>query len=174
MKIRIEDIPPSGLSLDLEESGAALKEFAGGKLDFNFSTPVKAHLEVSKRGQSIFVSGGIKAGIKVECSRCLKEFEYPYESDFASYYELGREPEREKELKPEDMDVNFIEGDSLDTSEVLLGQIALELPMQPLCRPDCKGLCPRCGADLNLGDCGCGGEEKTDPRLAKLKEFKRE
>ena len=68
--------------------------------------------------------------------------------------------------------MNFIEGDELDTADLLLGQIALELPMQPLCTPECRGLCPRCGADLNLGDCGCGGETGPGSKFSKLKDLK--
>ncbi|HBG47552.1 MAG TPA: hypothetical protein DDW94_11280 [Deltaproteobacteria bacterium] len=172
MKINIDDIPESGFSLDLKEDGAVFDGLAGGKLYFSFSSPVAAHLEISKKGRSIFVSGEIKTGIHLNCSRCLKDFDYPFDADFASYYERGAEPEKEKELKAADMDVNYISGDTLDTSELLLGQISLELPMQPLCSTECKGLCPRCGADLNLGDCGCGRDEKTDSKFAKLKDFK--
>lgn len=172
MKIKLDEIPDSGLSLDLKEEGAVFNDFAGGKLDFSFSSPVAAHLEVSKRGRSIFISGDIKTNIRLNCSRCLKEFDLPFDADFASYYERGAETEKEKELKAADMDVNFISGDTLDTTELLLGQIVLELPMQPLCIESCKGLCPRCGADMNLGPCGCQGEDKADSMFAKLKDFK--
>lgn len=173
MKINLDEIPESGLSLDVEDEGRALNELAGGNLDFSFLTPVKAHLEISKHGRSFFISGDIKTEIRLNCSRCTKEFDYPYEAPFSAYYErAGKGGERDSELKPADLDVNFIEGGELDTAELLLGQIALELPMQPLCTPECRGLCPRCGADLNLGDCGCGGETRTDSRFAKLKDFK--
>lgn len=172
MKIKLDEIPESGLSLDVEDEGRALNEIAGGNLDFSFMSPVKAHLEISKQGRSFFISGDIKATLRLNCSRCTREFDYQFATDFSSYYERTVDGEKEKELRGADLDVNFISGDELDTAELLLGQIALELPMQPLCTPECKGLCPRCGADLNLGDCGCSREEKADPRFAKLKDFK--
>lgn len=172
MKIKLDEIPESGMSLDVVDEGRALNELAGGKLDFSFLSPVKAHLEISKQGRSFFISGDINATLRLNCSRCTREFDHVFAEEFSSYYERSVDKEKEKELRAGDLDVNFIEGDELDTAELFLGQIALELPMQPLCTPDCKGLCPRCGADLNLGDCGCSREEKTDSRFAKLKDFK--
>lgn len=173
MKIKLDEIPESGLSLDVVDEGRALNEIAGGNLDFSFLTPVKAHLEISRQGRSFFISGEIKASIRLNCSRCTREFDYPYDAPFSAYYErTGKNVERDSELKPADLEVNFIEGDELDTAELLLGQIALELPMQPLCTPSCRGLCPKCGADLNFGECGCGGEAKTESKFAKLKDFK--
>lgn len=172
MKIKLDEIPESGMSLDVVDEGRALNEIAGGKLDFSFMSPVKAHLEISKQGRSFFITGDINATLRLNCSRCTREFDYQFDADFSSYYERTADGEKEKELRAGDLDVNFIEGDELDTAELLLGQIALELPMQPLCTPECKGLCPRCGADLNQGECGCGKEDKPDPRFAKLKDFK--
>jgi len=172
MKIKLDEIPDSGLSLDIKDKGSVFNDFAGGRLDFSFSSPVAARLEVSKRGRSIFISGEIRTSVHLNCSRCLKDFDLPFDTDFASYYERGTETEKEKELKAADMDVNFISGDSLDTTELLLGQIVLEVPMQPLCTEACKGLCPKCGADLNLGPCGCGGQDKVESKFSKLKDFK--
>lgn len=173
MKIKIDEIPESGLSFDVQDEGRALNEIAGGTLDFSFLSPVKAHLEISRQGRSLFVSGEIKASIRLICSRCAREFDYPFDAPFSTYYErAGKGGERESELKPADLEMNFIEGDELDTAELLLGQIALELPMQPLCTPECRGLCPRCGLDLNLGDCGCGGETGPGSKFSKLKDLK--
>lgn len=173
MKIKLDEITEAGLSLDVVEQGSALNEIAGGSLDFSFPSPVNAHLELSRQGRSFFISGEIKATIRMSCSRCTREFDYPYDASFSSYYErAGKGAERDSELKPADLEVNFIEGDEIDTADLLLGQIALELPMQPLCSEDCKGLCPKCGADLNLGDCGCARDTGKESKFAKLKDFK--
>lgn len=173
MKIKLDEITENGLSLDVVEQGSALNEIAGGALDFSFPSPVKAHLELSRQGRSFFISGEIKATIRMICSRCTREFDYPYDAPFSSYYErAGKSAERDSELKPADLDVNFIEGDEIDTADLLLGQIALELPMQPLCTQECKGLCPKCGADLNLGDCGCARDAGKESKFSKLRDFK--
>lgn len=174
MKIKLDEITEAGLSLDVVEQGSALNEIAGGSLDFSFLSPVKAHLEISRQGRSFFISGEIKASIRLSCGRCTREFDYPYDAPFSSYYErAGKSAERDSELRPADLDVNFIEGDEFDTADLLLGQIALELPMQPLCNTECKGLCPKCGADLNLGDCGCGGGAGKESKFSKLKDLKK-
>ena len=176
MKININEIPEYGLSFDVHEEGSVLNERAGGTLDFSFLAPVTAHLEITKQGRSFFITGDIKASLRLVCGRCAKEYDYDYDAPFSAYYERVGKGEKEQELHPEDLEVNFIEGDELDTADLLLGQIVFELPMQPLCSENCKGLCPKCGADLNLGDCGCKPEEKAETRagskFAKLKDLK--
>lgn len=172
MKIRIEDIPESGLSLDLSVEGVEIEKAAGGDLGFSFAVPVAARMEVRKAGADVSVTGDIKTRIKAKCSRCLKEMELPLEFPFYDFYVRAGAEEREKELKPEDMEVNFLEGPELNTTDIILAQLALEAPMQPLCSPDCKGLCATCGADLNEGPCGHEKAGKIDPRLTALKGFK--
>lgn len=171
MKIKIDEITEEGLSLDLSEDGKTLSALAGG-LDFSFKAPVKAHLDITAVFEKVRVAGGISAPMGLTCSRCLKPFDYDLKSDFILYFLREKVAEREKELTPDEMEINYIEGSELDTDEILLGQIALDVPMQPLCSPDCRGLCQKCGADLNQGACGCKGEEKIDSRFARLKDFK--
>jgi len=61
----------------------------------------------------------------------------------------------EHALHESDLGVLYVEGPVLETDPILVEQLQLNIPMKPLCRPDCPGLCPRCGADLNLGSCEC-------------------
>lgn len=171
MKIKIRDITDAGLSLDVAEEGNVIGGLAG-PLDFVFKTPVKAHFDLTRTGREIQVMGSMKAGLGVVCSRCLKPFDYEFESDFQIFYSLGSESEREKELTAADVDVNYISGEDLDTTEMLLAQLALDVPVKPLCRQDCPGLCAKCGADLNAGPCPCPVEDKHESKFAKLKDFK--
>jgi uncharacterized protein len=67
--------------------------------------------------------------------------------------------EEEVELGEEDMESNFFEGGEIRLSEVACEQVFLEIPYQPLCAGDCKGLCPKCGRDLNLSSCDCAVED---------------
>jgi len=171
MKIKIHEITDVGLSIDVAEEGNVIAGLAG-HLDFTFKTPVKAHFDFTRTGRDIQVIGSMQAGLGVVCSRCLKPFDYPFESDFSIFYTIGAEPGHEKELTAADVDVNYITGDELDTTDMLLAQLALDVPLKPLCAQDCKGLCPRCGADLNAGPCSCPPEEKHESKFAKLKDFK--
>jgi uncharacterized protein len=73
----------------------------------------------------------------------------------------------EVHLGGDEMDLVFFTGDELDLAQALRDEIGLNLPMAPLCRADCAGLCPVCGRDLNQGRCDCR-RDQTDPRWAKL------
>jgi uncharacterized protein len=79
-----------------------------------------------------------------------------------------RSSDDEKQVAEEDVDISYYEDDQIDLSDLLREQFYLALPMKPLCRDDCRGLCPQCGVNRNTGTCDCGpGWE--DPRLAPLK-----
>lgn len=168
MHINISDIPEAGLTLDYEEDPiSSLSE--GTKIEGK----IGVSLRILKVETTISISGEVKAVLGLECSRCLKEFSYPLSSAFrVDYFPLKEiEKEREYELKSDDLDINFYKGDKIDISELIKEQLLLSLPMQPLCFPDCKGLCPRCGKALNEGPCTCEIKE-IDPRLAILKKLK--
>jgi uncharacterized protein len=171
MKIKIDDIPEEGLSLDIEEDWKAIEKLAG-KVDFSIPSPVKAHLDITRSGAMVGVSGEVKADVAASCSRCLKDFTFTVDACFERQLLREGAEEREKELKIEDMEITHFKGDSLDTSEIVLEEIALQIPIKLLCNADCRGLCPRCGVDLNAGPCACPAEEKADKRFEKLKDFK--
>ena len=103
------------------------------------------------------------------CNRCLKLVEEKVASDielmiFAS---APKPTSGEHELHEQDLGVLYLPDEVLETEPIMLEQLLLNLPMKPLCREDCAGLCLTCGADLNLGPCGC--EQKVvDPRWGSL------
>jgi uncharacterized protein len=171
MKINIEDIPETGLSIEVSEEGEVLTGLAG-QLDFSIPAPVTGHLELTRSEGGVYVSGELHAEIKLVCGRCLKEFTRSLDVPVSIFYTCYAEAEREKELTTSEMDLSYLPGGELDTAEVLLSQVSLEAPMKPLCKETCKGLCQSCGADLNEGQCGCKKEEKVDSRFAALKDFK--
>ncbi len=162
MKIIISDIPLEGLELDFESS---IETDA-------FLTPVRARLRIEKHDTEVFVKGDLTAEAKLECGRCLKEFRkylsIPVEAVYHPVEELKEEDTHE--IKSEELDMDFYSGDELDPEILVKEQIELNLPMKPLCGESCKGLCPGCGADLNIDRCSCN-PEKTDPRFAALKKL---
>lgn len=119
------------------------------------------------------VRGKISARIEAECSRCLQfanlNLNFPFEAVFVTAENYTRE--KEAELRADDLEVSVFEGDRIDLTELAREQILLNLPSQVLCREDCRGLCQKCGANLNLIDCNCE-EEKIDPRWSALKKLK--
>ncbi len=109
---------------------------------------------------------------KLECSRCLASYDFAVDEPF-SLTILPRKaagPE-DAALSREDLDANFYEGDELAVAPIAEERVQMAIPMKPLCREDCLGLCPKCGADRNAGPCGCAGED-TDPRWGTLAEWK--
>jgi len=117
--------------------------------------------------------GSMDAAVELECARCLEPFRLDLEEALDLLFlpasaNVGPSKDEERELKDEDMAVSFYRDDKIDLSLLIREQLYLGLPMKPICRVDCAGLCPACGANLNLARCSCA-RETVDPRLASLK-----
>lgn len=112
---------------------------------------------VNKAGVLMF-SANVDAMCSCVCARCLREFEYPVHKLVEAYLT--------EEGEGEDSDGYFLQGDMVDVDLVILSEFILDTDYVILCRSDCAGLCPGCGADLNLEPCSC--RAKIDPRLAVL------
>ena len=161
--LKIDDIPDEGLALkwteEKESLSAYLKTFS--KIDFDFETPLQSEAKILKVGQAVFIKGKVETSLRLQCVRCLGEFSYPLSSTF----ELTLHPLKETSLAEEielvkkEMESSFFEGGELHLSEIACEQIFLEIPYQPLCHEECKGLCPGCGKDLNLLSCECIRDE---------------
>lgn len=111
----------------------------------------------------IMISGTIFTAWKGECRRCLGEAEGEFEIPVRELFERVDAHEQgysDGESYP-------FHGDIIDLREMVKDQVVLELPLAPLCKEDCKGLCASCGADLNKGDCGCS-RNIIDPRWSSL------
>jgi uncharacterized protein len=141
--------------------------------DVELAGPVHIHLDLFRAGDSIRVQGDFHGRLAFVCVRCLA----PGQADLMGRLEIYCE-KREGELSPEDRlaleegGVVFHDGKVLDLFDEIRQSILLEIPWYPVCRPDCRGLCPRCGADLNAGPCGCGGPP-GDPRWSALRQWLR-
>ncbi len=115
--------------------------------------------------------GRVEGRVELSCSRCLDRFDFPVQRDFF----LTFVPEPFDEFAPVEPEESLFHapGGRADLDAVVREQIWLSLPLKPLCRPDCRGLCPTCGANRNRIECGCRVEQ-IDPRLAPLLRFRRE
>jgi len=142
--------------------------------DARLETPVAVDFTLIPSGKELRVKGALQTSVRCRCSRCMKEFIRPFEENFDLYY--SPQPEwdggaSEVELKYEDMDIGYYDGIRFDVNALALERIELAMPMQYVCRDDCKGLCYKCGADLNEEMCLC--KEEPDARLSVLLEFKK-
>lgn len=131
------------------------------------------------KGQVVFADPGyyLKARLSYDqtqsCGRCLQPIVEHFEPEVELMIEQGRPHAGggERELKEDELGVLTVEGEVLDTDPILIEQLQLNVPMKPLCQPDCQGICPTCGADRNAGDCACQ-EETVEPRWAGLAALK--
>jgi uncharacterized protein len=130
--------------------------------------------KVSSSNLQTFVRGEIKTTVELNCNRCLKILVKELDFSFQNAYILAEDytKEAEFELEKKDLEISIFEGDKIDLREVAGEQIALVLPTQILCNDKCKGLCEKCGANLNLIDCNCK-ENEVDPRWSALKNLKK-
>ena len=135
--------------------------------------PVQMDLEIHKDKDRFRLTGTARTELELACGRCLEPFRMPFEGQIDVRYlpasELSTEDERE--VTEGDLDTGYYRDDQIDLNELLREQFYLALPMKPLCRDDCAGLCPQCGTNLNTGTCQCTSQWE-DPRLAPLKELK--
>ena len=138
--------------------------------------PTTVSVVASRRDDKVRFRGNLRTNVEALCDRCLQPLTVPLEVDFETQYApAGAEAVTEEvaELQADDLDFAVYEGDSIDMDELVREQVLLTLPMRLLCREDCKGLCPTCGADLNRETCNCEQKE-IDPRWAALAPLKRD
>jgi|SRR5882672_1580124 len=169
MYLEIKEIGPDGLSIDR-------------RIDFRLPSPdvgqelvrvSQVHLsgEIFREGRDTSFSGDIGTIASVSCSRCVEIFDLPLDLHFDLLYTSDKEevPKRESRVDEDSVTVVHLDGDRIDLDHLLEEQIYLGLPLKPLCRQDCRGLCARCGANLNQDACACDQQPTGDPRLLKLK-----
>lgn len=153
----LEEPVGSKMSFDIDEAQQRLAE----DLFVDF---VRGTVEFTRTNRGIFGEGRLHSQVQLECARCLETFSQPL--DFHLEAQFGLPP-----IKPQGETIFPIGVKGiLDLTEALREHILLDLPMRPLCRPDCRGLCVECGANLNDGPCDCV-EETIDPRLVGLKDL---
>lgn len=149
-----------------------------GKPDENdpvpaLDAPLTVRVELDKIQGGYVVRGNLSGVIAACCDRCLETFTRPLDADFRLFF---RPPPAagfgdEVVLGKEDLLDDFMPEEEVDLDAIVREQIYLSLPMKSLCGVDCRGLCQKCGANLNRGDCRCGQPE-GHPGFSKLKNLK--
>lgn len=131
--------------------------------------PLVGHVHLLRTDRGILVEGRLSGTVVVPCSRCLADVVVPVTVEISEVFQPTVDVLRGTfiEVDEEDTALLINEQHILDLREVLRQALLLEVPMQPLCKPTCAGLCPTCGQDLNQGPCGCATDE-VDGRWAEL------
>jgi uncharacterized protein len=152
------DVPPAGYASLLEDA----KPVAG----------LAGRVRMMRTPRSIFVRGHLSTSVEVECGRCLAAVVAPLAFDVESEFfpEIDIVTGHSLPLPADDLAFTIDPNHELDLSEVVRQHLLLELPMSTICDDACRGLCPRCGANLNQGSCTCV-EVPADERLAPLLEL---
>jgi uncharacterized protein len=119
----------------------------------------------------IRVRGHVNVTIETDCDRCLEKAQFPIDSDFDLFYRPDIEtsrPAEEVELREGEAEIGFYQDGGLDLNDILREYVILSMPMHMLCSEACQGICPVCGGNRNLRDCGCQ-VKPVDDRWAALK-----
>jgi len=173
LQVRLSDIPDYGLKLRFTRGRDWFLKLLsqGDKCDFSLDR-VDISCQVSKIREKINVKGEIATEFDLECRRCLERFKLPVKVEFK--YTFLPHPgnfDEDLELNYEELGINYYSGDTIDIDDIIVEQIILQIPISPLCRESCKGLCKICGINLNVVECGHKAETK-ESAFAKLKDLK--
>lgn len=198
MVIQVEEIREAGLTVKEPVSAALLNEALSAGHDTGFRARVPAELTVALRRVShgVLLHGELNPTLTALCKRCLDEIEIVVpvsfdlnlvpESVIKKQLEREGDPKKKRDGRendddlgaPEDgsfdlenADQEAFDGKKIDLDPIVCEQVMLALPMDAVCREDCKGLCGRCGQNLNDKQCGCE-ESRVDLRLTALKDIK--
>lgn len=166
--LSLEGIPAEGREITFEDSSFFQEQFKEFSMALEQAEPIRAEMHVIPQGEDgCLIKGRIHGSLTVGCCRCADTFVHPLDASFTLFEEAPGEEEPEGPV----LVTRTSEGLSLDVEAVVWEQLALALPDRFLCARTCKGLCPKCGANLNEEECGCeGGEE--DPRMAPFRNLK--
>ncbi|MDP2268694.1 MAG: DUF177 domain-containing protein [Deltaproteobacteria bacterium] len=173
MKINVITIPAEGLSVQFSLAGSLFPDLISeiGQADIALGE-VDVTGSIKRYGESLSFLGHIETVLAATCGRCLEEAKLPIQADF-SYTLLpatGTGTD-EVELQTEDLEIVYYDAEIIDLNPMIAEQIILQIPMKVLCRESCRGLCPQCGTNLNMGGCDCR-KDFIDPRWTVLKKFK--
>jgi uncharacterized protein len=161
LKIKLVSLKEGENPLHLEGKGTEL-DLPG---EVVLTSPLRIDGSLVKLNTQLILKTEIRVSLEAECSRCLKSFQQSLQIPLERYYQIGGEaevPGEENEL----ISISESQQD-IDLKDTIREVIMLGIPIKPLCREECGGLCPECGADLNAGTCTCKTRQ-TDSRWAAL------
>jgi uncharacterized protein len=167
IKLDISSLPEGHSHQDIEASADGLDLALDGGCP---SSPVTVSLDITRSGDEIYITGRARVDVLLQCGRCLEQYSSTLESPVEVMAALG-------DRVAGDQDDSLIRlpagAKCLDLTDVVRSELLVRLPLKPLCRDDCRGLCPKCGTNLNVDACSCR-EEKSDSRWDALKHLKGE
>jgi uncharacterized protein len=156
------------------------RNYAPGSIDYHTAEikqtePLQVTATAELLDGQIRITGELETKIELVCARCLEPVVEDVNRAFDLFYRPVAKDLKPKEdrLKDDDTEIGFFEGEGLFLADVLKEQVLLALPLKVICRSDCRGLCPSCGANLNHEECRCE-THATDARMAPLARLKQD
>jgi uncharacterized protein len=156
------------------------RTFAAGVLPTDQSicrvtAPVALSVVVRKDRMQFRLAGRLKTSIELTCSRCLDNYELAVDEPFDVLYlpHTPAGPGEERVVEDDDLSTAFYEDNVIDLGQLMQEQCYLAVPMKPLCKEECLGLCPECGTNFNIASCECR-QTWVDPRLAVLDQLRKD
>jgi uncharacterized protein len=174
MEFKVSELEREPIDFDLELAPGAIDLGEEAEQVGPLATAGRAEVLHEHRGPrdivaDIRLKGSFAGKFQVPCARCVEPVEIPLSAEFDLIFrpsEADSEP-LERSITAPETEIGYYQGDGLLLEDVLREQVLLSLPVRTLCKPDCKGLCPRCGANRNLQPCTCE-QGPSDPRWEAL------
>ena len=159
MKIRIDDVKKTRIDLNEEEPAGHYPNLVEMEQtgECSFIEPIRTEISAIWEYDHVRATGKVESAVRLSCSRCLAEYELPIASNFTIFYtkSAGGDLDEEVELSDADLISVSYTGEEIVLDAEIAEQVLMEVPFKPLCSESCRGLCTECGADLNVGECGC-------------------
>lgn len=169
--ISLNDLPPDGKEFTLDDQEIweePIKEF---KMEYDITTPLRMKIFIQPVDEGILLKGTLSGAVAIPCNRCAEQADVSIDSKIEEYEEIPPETRHEKDHEQSALITFNNHAPMFSLSDFAWEQFLLAMPTNPLCRDDCKGICPDCGANLNVAACDCS-RNQTDPRMAALANVK--
>ncbi|HIJ96751.1 MAG TPA: DUF177 domain-containing protein [Desulfuromonadales bacterium] len=177
MKLVVDHIKDTPLALQIDEAAELFPVLAllQHEQGVTFTSPIHGDVTAVREYDHLRVNGRLTTSLLLSCSRCLAEYDAPVDTSFTLLYRKDSHKmfstDDEVELDEAELLTLSYTGDEIDLTHEIEEQIALEIPIKPLCSESCRGLCHQCGADLNIAPCSCRNEE-VNFKFSALQGFK--
>lgn len=145
------------VSIDMNEFKTSLGDYL-----FAGKEPLDIYIENTGK-KELLINTSIHVSLYIPCDRCLEDVKNDFDIDVSKKLDIGK-PISELDDRDE---FSFISGSTLDSEKLVYNEILVNMPMKVLCSENCKGICNRCGANLNAQTCDCDKTE-LDPRMSKI------
>jgi uncharacterized protein len=179
MKILIDRLrdSPTEFRFDATDPGCVEVRASVPELAEDGEASPELTLRAHRMGANVYLEGVVRGSLALECGRCLARYRVALSEPFRLVLEpagtrVPPEPEAARELVRsglcvgDELEMGWFQGPEIELAPVVRELVALAVPVQPVCRESCQGLCPRCGADRNVETCGCEAERPASPFAA--------